>query len=104
MPTEPIFSKLLLTALLPCYSTVKNDIIILVAMLSVENIFYTSNQDSQQGMLKRRKRVMHKESDHLTFVRVYKAYKKVHKEHSRLEAKKFCHEIGVNEKSIVKAG
>lgn len=39
LPTEPVYSRLLVTALKPEYSKIKDSIAAIVAMLSVENVF-----------------------------------------------------------------
>ena len=103
MPTEPIFSKLLLTSLNPLFQTIQKDIVILVSMLSVENIFFNTSSESQQIILKKRKKILHEESDHLTLIKLFKSYKIIVLNQSRAMARKFCQEIGVSEKSLVKA-
>lgn len=40
IPTEPIYSKLLIHSMREEYKLITKDIVIIVAMLSVENIFY----------------------------------------------------------------
>ena len=40
LPTEPIYSKLLLTTLKSEYKPIKYEIASIISMLSVENIFY----------------------------------------------------------------
>ena len=42
LPTDPIYSRLLVTALKLEYAPVKESICTIVAMLSVENVFYGS--------------------------------------------------------------
>ena len=42
LPTDPIYSRLLVIALKPEYTEVKEAVCIIVAMLSVENVFYGS--------------------------------------------------------------
>ena len=103
MPTEPIFSKLLLTSLNPLFQQVQKDIVILVSMLSVENIFFNTSSDSQQMILKKRKKILHQESDHLTLIKLFKTYRNIVINQSRAVGKKFCQEVGVSEKSLVKA-
>jgi hypothetical protein len=40
LPTEPLYSKLLITALKEEYSEIEDSITAIVALLSVENILY----------------------------------------------------------------
>lgn len=47
LPTDPIYSRLLVTALKPEYITVKDSVCTIVAMLSVENVFYGSQTSDQ---------------------------------------------------------
>jgi len=39
LPTEPVYSRLLVTALKPEHLAIKDSIAAIVAMLSVENVF-----------------------------------------------------------------
>ena len=53
LPTDPIYSRLLVTALKPEFNTIKEAISTIVAMLSVENVFHnsgqaTGNQDAER--------------------------------------------------------
>ena len=64
LPTDPIYSRLLVTALKPEYASVKDAVSIIVAMLSVENVFHGSSSDSstvdkqKAKAIKRRKRLL----------------------------------------------
>ena len=63
MPTEPIYSKLLVTSLSPQYETAKESIAAIVAMLSVENVFYQASNfgevDKQKAKaIKRRSAIL----------------------------------------------
>ena len=40
LPTPPVYSRLILTSLRPEFDSVRENILIIVAMLSVENVFY----------------------------------------------------------------
>jgi len=40
LPTEPLYSKLIVTSLKPEYLQIKDSIAAIVAMLSVENVFF----------------------------------------------------------------
>ena len=40
LPTDPVHSKLLVTALKPEYTSVRESVATIVAMLSVENVYY----------------------------------------------------------------
>jgi len=44
LPTEPLYSKLLVTSLKPEFVAVRSHVAAIVAMLSVENIFFNSQQ------------------------------------------------------------
>ena len=81
LPTDPLYSRLLVTALKPEYKTVKDSISTIVAMLSVENIFYgnqtfelsqsSSAQHSEKmknKAIKNRKRLLNMSSDHLSLL------------------------------------
>ena len=53
LPTDPVYSRLLVTALKPEYAYIKASITTIVAMLSVENVFHnsgqaTANQDAEK--------------------------------------------------------
>jgi HrpA-like RNA helicase len=56
LPTETIYSKLLMVSLKPEYQTVSKQVTSIVAMLSVENIFYNplGGQDIESKILKKR--------------------------------------------------
>ena len=60
LPTDPIYSRLLVTALKPEFISIKDSIASIVAMLSVENVYYNtaSGDDKQKSKaIKRRKRL-----------------------------------------------
>ena len=42
LPTDPIYSRLLVTALKPEFKSIKDSIASIVAMLSVENVYYNT--------------------------------------------------------------
>ena len=48
MPTDPIYSRLLVTALKPEFRSVKESIASIVAMLSVENVYYDTQTDGDK--------------------------------------------------------
>lgn len=76
LPTDPIYSRLLVTALKPEFQPIKSSITTIVAMLSVENVFHNSvgspaNQDAERlknRALKNRKRLLNSSSDHLSLL------------------------------------
>ena len=76
LPTDPVYSRLLVTALKQEYATIKASISTIVAMLSVENVFHKSgtasaNQDAEKQKnraLKHRKRLLNGSSDHLSLL------------------------------------
>lgn len=105
MPTDPIYSRLLVIALKPDYATVKESICTIVAMLSVENVFYGSSnagnegtQDKQKNRaIKRRKRLLNGSSDHLSLLQVYDA---VMIDQSAQTRQTFCNEHLINFKAL----
>lgn len=82
MPTDPIFSKLLVTSIKAQYRPVSDCIAAIVAMLSVENVFFMmTNLDSTNPRdklklkaIKKRKKFTSQNSDHLALLNVYQAY------------------------------
>ena len=48
LPTDPVYSKLLVTALKPDFKAVKDAIASIVAMLSVENVYYDTQTDGDK--------------------------------------------------------
>jgi HrpA-like RNA helicase len=49
IPSEPMYSHLLLHALKGCYNSIVNDIVIIVSLLSVENIFYSPRNTQRKA-------------------------------------------------------
>jgi len=96
LPTEPIFSKLMVHSLRPEFVSICKDIAIIVAMLSVENIFYTPRANQRKAERKHKK-FMVSNSDHLTLLNIYYYYK------GNRNNREFCTENFINEKSIKKA-
>ena len=84
LPTDPVYSRLLITALRPLYKPILHSVCAIVAMLSVENVFYThSNLDSNDPRdkikikkIKKRKKLLHPGSDHLSHLLVFEEFKK----------------------------
>lgn len=85
MPTDPTYSKLLVTACKPQYQQVADQVAAIVAMLSVENVFYQmTNLDSKNPKdkfklkaIKKRKRFTSQHSDHLALLNVFTDFLKV---------------------------
>ena len=98
LPTDPLFSNLLLESLKPEYSSVTEMVISLVSLLSVENIFYLPWTDSWIAEWKH-KRFLCPYSDHLTYVNVYNEWR----ESKRKNIRGFSKENFLNEKSLKKA-
>ena len=74
MPTDPIYSRLLVTSLKQEFRSVRESIASIVAMLSVENVFYDTQTDGdkfKQKAVKRRKRLLNQSSDHLALLNVF---------------------------------
>jgi len=96
LPTDPLFSKVLVTALKPCYAGVRGSIISIVSMLSVENVFHSTES---KKVLKQRASIMNRSSDHLALLNIFDACQKLKVK----ERKGFCTEAGINYKSVQKA-
>ena len=76
LPTEPIYSKLLLVAVKHEYLSVTNHISAIVAMLSVENIFFNpSGLDNDDKILKKRIKISSPYSDLLTLYNILHGYR-----------------------------
>lgn len=107
LPTEPTYSRLLVTTLKPEYGgAIRKAICTIVAMLSVENVFYGSQtlesdqKDKQKAKaIKRRKHLLNASSDHLSLLQVYNAFE----EQAESSRSTFCNEHLLNIKSIKKA-
>jgi HrpA-like RNA helicase len=101
LPTDPIYSRLLVTALRPEYAAVKDAVATIVAMLSVENVFYGSSSDSttidkqKSKAMKRRKRLLNQSSDHLSLLQVFTAW-----QDQATNKVAFCNEHLINIKSL----
>ena len=77
MPTDPTYSRLLVTALKSEFKGVKDSIASIVAMLSVENVYYNTQTDGdkyKQKAIKRRKRLQNQSSDHLALLNVFQSF------------------------------
>jgi HrpA-like RNA helicase len=102
LPTEPIYSKLLITSLKRDYIDLRESISAIVAMLSVENIFYTP-KGQDKDVRKKRKKFANSESDHLTLLNVFNLFKNCLKTKSKKEAVIFARDHYLNDKSLLKA-
>lgn len=70
-PLEPTFSKMLLTAVdLSCV----DEVITIIAMLSVQNVFYRP-RDKQALADQKKAKFFQPEGDHLTLLTIYEAWK-----------------------------
>lgn len=82
LPTDPTYSKLLVTALKTQFLPICEQISAIVAMLSVENVFFTiTNLDSSNPhnklklkAIKKRRKFMSQSSDHLALFNVFQGY------------------------------
>ena len=73
-PLEPQLSKMLLTSVdLGC----SEEIITIVSMLSVQNIFYRP-RDKQTEADQKKSKFLHREGDHLSLLKVYEMFQKNH--------------------------
>lgn len=73
-----------------------------MALLSVENILYAPKGMEKQ-VIKKRKKFVNYESDHLTLLNIFNFYKDVIKTKSKKEAVEFAREHFLNDKSLIKA-
>ena len=101
LPTEPIYSKLLITSLKEEYLEIQKSISAIVALLSVENILY-SPKGLEKQVIKKRKKFINYESDHLTLLNIFNFFKEVLRK-SKGEAVQFAQEHFLNDKSLQKA-
>lgn len=101
LPTEPIYSKLLITSLKEEYLEIQKSISAIVALLSVENILY-SPKGLEKQIIKKRKKFINYESDHLTLLNIFNFFKDVLRK-SKGEAAQFAQEHFLNDKSLQKA-
>ncbi len=74
----------------------------IVALLSVENILYTP-KGQEKEVVKKRKKFVNFESDHLTLLSIFNFFVDVVKSKSKKEAVAFAREHFLNEKSLMKA-
>ncbi len=92
-PLEPPLSKMLLTAVdLGC----TREIITIIAMLSVQNIFYRP-KEKQAVADQRRAKFNHQEGDHLTYLAVFQAWEQIN--YSTI----WCHENYIQARSLRRA-
>ena len=73
-----------------------------MALLSVENILYAPKGMEKQ-IIKKRKKFVNYESDHLTLLNIFNFFKDVIKTKSKKEAVEFAREHFFNDKSLIKA-
>ena len=91
-PLEPKLSKMLLASVdLEC----SEEIITIVSMLSVQNIFYRP-KDKQAQADKKKTKFVNNQSDHLTFLKVFEEFKKNH-------TQQWCSENFLQYRSLKKA-
>ena len=102
LPTEPLYSKLLITSLKDEYADVQTSISAIVALLSVENILYNP-KGMEKEVIKKRKKFVNYESDHLTLLSIFNFFTDVLKSKSKKEAVAFAREHFLNDKSLLKA-
>lgn len=103
LPTEPIYSRLLVTSLKPEYQAVRESIAAIVAMLSVENVFYQASgaevDKTKAKAIKRRSTILHPSSDHLSLLNIFMTYKSL----SSTQKHSYCNEYLLNNKALLKA-
>lgn len=105
LPTEPIYSKLLITAIKPEFIAVRSQIATIVAMLSVENILIMphSSVKTEREVLGKRNKLLSGDSDHLSLLKICNSFEYVLKHNGKAKAKKFCADFFLNDKSIIQA-
>ena len=105
LPTETIYSKLLMVSLKPEYISISKKIASIVSMLSVENIFYNppGGHDIESKILKKRSKLFNPQSDHLTLLKIIETFREVSKKQGKSAGRSFCREYFINEKSVFKA-
>ena len=92
-PLEPQLSKMLLTSVdLQC----SDEIITIVSMLSVQNIFYRP-RDKQNIADQKRAKFLHTDGDHLTLLNVYEMWK------SNKCSNPWCHDNYIQSRALKKA-
>mmetsp|Transcript_31673 Transcript_31673/g.48464 ORF Transcript_31673/g.48464 Transcript_31673/m.48464 type:complete len:245 (-) Transcript_31673:480-1214(-) len=77
LPTEPIYSKLLVTALSQKYTSIRSEVVGIVSMLSVENIFFSPSLSSksehdQFAISKKRAKLLDPRGDHLGLLNIFR--------------------------------
>uniref|UniRef100_A0A1A9UDD7 RNA helicase n=1 Tax=Glossina austeni TaxID=7395 RepID=A0A1A9UDD7_GLOAU len=92
-PLDPQYSKLLLAA--PQFGCME-EMLHLVAVLSGENVFVTSNERREQAALAHAK-FQSKHGDHLTLLNVFSAFQKIDK------VKLWCHDNFLNTRNLLYA-
>ena len=96
-PVEPSLAVMLINSSKPDFSC-SREILILVSMLSVQNVFY-SNRESHH-VIKAKKKIGAKEGDMITLINIYLRY---HASHGKKEKIRFCGEFGLNEAALISA-
>ncbi|KAL4445702.1 hypothetical protein ABPG74_006253 [Tetrahymena malaccensis] len=92
-PLEPPLSKMLITSVdLGC----SDEIATIIAMLSVQNVFFCPKDKKQQAD-QRRAKFHHQDGDHLTLLTVYEAWK------SNNFSNIWCHENFIDSRTIKRA-
>lgn len=100
LPTDPIYSKLLITSLKPEYIQISHMVTAIVAMLSVENIYFTPQFANEQELQKKRAKILSSDSDHISLWKIYMQFEANLKFKGKATAKRFCEEFSLNEKSL----
>lgn len=92
-PLDPQLSKMLLAS---CDLGCSQEVIIIISMLSVQNIFYRP-RDKQQQADNKRSKFHYKDGDHLTLLNVYNLWKKNQK------SSNWCYENFIQYRGLKKA-
>eukprot|EP01016_Furgasonia_blochmanni_P011739 TRINITY_DN1543_c0_g1_i15.p2 TRINITY_DN1543_c0_g1~~TRINITY_DN1543_c0_g1_i15.p2 ORF type:complete len:338 (+),score=45.26 TRINITY_DN1543_c0_g1_i15:77-1090(+) len=97
LPIDPRLGVVLLNSAKPEFNCAE-DILMVVSLLSVGNIFYGSREPGQ--IIKAKKRLGAKEGDHITLINIFIRYTHIK---NPIDKRKMCQENGLNEKALVAA-
>lgn len=102
LPLDPIYGIILLNAYMNDeYKVVQDDVLTIISLLQVDNIFFTSQQNKEKAEISYEKFSI-KTSDHLTLLNIYKQWREV-KEDKLIKTDKWIKDNCLNEKSLLKA-
>lgn len=94
-PIDPTFAKVLIMSMTPAYACCK-EVIAIIALLSVESVFYTPNDKRDEATEARRKFTSY-DGDHLTLFNVLTAYNGLSK---KTDSSKWFYDNFINQRSF----